>query len=109
MTGGGWVILIVSAAAQVAVMALLGWAMWDGFTAEQRLWAVNLLQSAAGLPFLALVANAGILCLALVITFTRWVKPLRNRRGGAADRDDQSQTSGAGQRRLGSPRCRFRR
>ena len=77
MTGGGWVILIVSAAAQVAVMALLGWAMWDGFTAEQRLWAVNLLQSAAGLPFLALVANAGILCLALVITFTRWVKPLR--------------------------------
>src|SRR5512134_437482 len=77
MTGGGWVILIVSAAAQVAVMALLGWAMWDGFTAEQRLWAANLLQSAAGLPFLALVANAGILCLALVITFMRWVKPLR--------------------------------
>jgi DNA polymerase-3 subunit epsilon len=77
MTGGGWVILIVSAAAQLVVMTLVGWAIWDGFTPEQRLSAADLLQSAAGLPILAILALVGILGLALGITFTYWVKPLR--------------------------------
>ena len=38
---------------------------------------MDLLQSAAGLPILAVLAAIGILGLALGITFTRWVKPLR--------------------------------
>jgi DNA polymerase III subunit epsilon len=77
MTGGGWVIFVVSAAAQVAVLALLGWAMWDGLTAEQRLWAADLLQAAGGMPIVGVLALLGLLGIVVHLIFSRWVKPLR--------------------------------
>ena len=76
MIRAGWIILVASTAAQLAVIALLGWAMWDGFSAEQRLWVTELLRSAGGLPVLALLALIGILGLTLGMIFRRWVRPL---------------------------------
>jgi DNA polymerase III subunit epsilon len=78
MTRSGWVIFIAAAAAQLALLTLIGWAMWDAFDAEQRLRATSLLQSAGGLPLIGAVALVGVLGIALHLTFARWVRPLRS-------------------------------
>lgn len=77
MTRSGWLIFITAAAAQLALLALIGWAAWDSFDAEQRGWAASLLRSAGGLPLIGGLALVGVLGIALRLTFARWIRPLR--------------------------------
>jgi DNA polymerase-3 subunit epsilon len=69
--------------AQAALLALLGWTMWQGLSAAQRQQVVALIEASGTVPVLAVVALLGLTVLIIRAVFGRWVTPLRSLAEGA--------------------------
>jgi len=76
MTRSGWIVFAAVVAAQLAVLAFIGFAAWDGFEAAQRETVAALAQQSGSLLILGAVGLIGVQALATRFIFSRWVQPL---------------------------------
>lgn len=76
MTRSGWLVLMVATTALLALLALFGLAIWDGFTPDQRAAALVALDGAKGVPIIAVAALLALFAFIVRLIFSRWVKPL---------------------------------
>lgn len=76
MTATGWAIFAAAAVLQLAVVALMGYAVWNGVSAEQQMVLLQILETSGGMLVLAAIALVIILFLTLQVPFSWYVRPL---------------------------------
>ncbi|MBK8177109.1 MAG: DNA polymerase III subunit epsilon [Rhodospirillales bacterium] len=76
MTRSGWVILLSTLCAQLALIAATAWACWDLLDSSQQTSAVEIVQRAGGALLLGTVALCGLIGAVMYAIFSRWVRPL---------------------------------